>query len=125
MQWLGHHEFGLTDKPFCFERNKDNVITTYEPDNINYWLTLWIDTYRYLIDTEQPKCVFACYEKLCNYPEATLNGMLEFAGLPAESYKQSLEITPPPDKTVRDVDQGLSNKAASLYDSLCQRTNLS
>ena len=125
MQWLGHHEFGLTHKPFCFERNIDNVITTYEPDNINYWVTLWINTYRYLIDKEEPKSIFVCYETLCDQPKVTLSGMLDIAGLPTECDIQSLEIALPPDKIVRDVDQSLINKAAGIYDSLCQQTNLS
>ena len=50
--------------------------------------------------------------------------MLDIAGLPTECEIQSLEIALLPDKIVRDVDQSLINKAASIYDSLCQRTNL-
>ena len=42
MTWLGHHEFGLDHRPFRFgsyESDEKN------PDNINYWLGIWIDTH--------------------------------------------------------------------------------
>jgi hypothetical protein len=66
MTWLGHHEFGLDHRPFQFD---GSARPPYAPDTLNYWLTLWCDTYSWLERSKPEAARFVCYEDLCTRPE--------------------------------------------------------
>lgn len=82
MRWLGHHEYGLTHKPFYFGTDERKFKGVYKPDNFNYWLHLWARTYSYLMNTELKSSVFVCYEDLCNFPQETIRSLFESSELP-------------------------------------------
>lgn len=45
MQWLGHHEFGATHRPFMWA---NETVITGSPDTPDYWLARWIAAHRAL-----------------------------------------------------------------------------
>ncbi|VFM96876.1 MAG: hypothetical protein BECKG1743E_GA0114224_100961, partial [Candidatus Kentron sp. G] len=47
MQWLAHHEFGATHRPFAFGKNWKK--SGLDPETLDYWLERWIDVYQYLL----------------------------------------------------------------------------
>jgi len=55
MNWLGHHEFGATHKAFKFGNGFSMLETDYTPDKVNYWLTIWINTYQYILKSAPPR----------------------------------------------------------------------
>ena len=66
MNWLSHHEFGATHKPFHFVAHTK---TQGSFDHLDDWLHCWIGVYRYLLGLlEQgvPNLIPVCYETLCN-----------------------------------------------------------
>ncbi len=71
MNWLGHYEFGLGQKPFVFDPLNFDTIIKYSNDSINYWLTIWKDYYQYILDNPFGNVLLIQYEKLCN-PETRL-----------------------------------------------------
>lgn len=121
MQWLGHYEFGLTHRRFCFDDNGSESLADYRPDSINYWLSLWNSTYRYLIDTKPVNSVFVCYEDLCNYPMKTLSYLFELADLPSDANIEWTSFVPIRKNLAEDVDERLRSRGESIYAELLDR----
>jgi len=121
MCWLGHHEFGAAHKPFSFTGVPAN---TYQPDDINYWLSLWISTYHFLIETASPGAVFVCYEELCHDPATVLGKLFGAAGIPVEgSVHKSINLQP--EKTVSGADAGLIHQARQVYGKMLALSGVS
>ena len=66
MTWLAHHEFGSDHRAFQWN-DGDPIKGT--PEQLDYWLELWLRTYRYLGDNAPKECRFVCYETLCERSE--------------------------------------------------------
>ncbi len=49
MQWLGHHEFGATHRPFVWGEEQ----VTGDPDTPDYWLARWVSAHRALLAAAQ------------------------------------------------------------------------
>ena len=49
MNWIGHHEFGMNQKPFSLGNEKLlNEMMHYKKDDINFWLLTWLNYYSFL-----------------------------------------------------------------------------
>lgn len=66
MTWLAHHEFGADHRPFLFDGTNEDEKNTQD---LSYWLTIWINTYSYLMNNLPPQAVFLSYENLCDKTE--------------------------------------------------------
>jgi len=117
MQWLGHHEFGATHRPFMFS----NEAREFLPEDINYWLSVWINTYRYLLESAASDVHFVAFESLCAFPDKTLSHLFSCAGLPVDSRVPVEFIKPPRDKTAENIDEALLDEASRIYQSLSAR----
>ena len=64
MNLLGHFDFGLNHKNVnIYNKNQND----YHTNDSNYWLKLWIDVYKYLIEFYNFRNVkFICYEQFCD-----------------------------------------------------------
>jgi hypothetical protein len=60
MNYLGHHEFGLNQKPW------NNPIEFNDPNDINYWIEQWYLFYQHIFDKykDDNNCFFIIYEEL-------------------------------------------------------------
>jgi len=125
MEWLGHHEFGKTHRIFRFGEQWNVCLENATPDNINYWLALWINTYRYLLDTSPKDAVFVAYEELCNQPEKVLKILFLKANLTCDSDTLSKTIKPLKEKAVTGVHEALQQQAMQTYAHLLKRAGLS
>ena len=70
MNYLVHHEFGLSHKPMIlsnkFQRN-------YNLNDINYWLDQWINLYNFAKNNLIKIIIlFIFYEELCNHPKSIM-----------------------------------------------------
>ena len=79
MRWLGHHEFGLTHKPFIF--NEHSKVLSYDIMDINYWLTLWVEVYSYVQKHLPEKAFFVSYERLCQDPKCVMEKILKISNV--------------------------------------------
>lgn len=79
MNWLGHHEFGLNQKPFVFE--KENRFTHYKKDTLDYWLYSWINYYKKALEMQHANTVFVNYSEYCTKPNDVLSNILEKVGM--------------------------------------------
>jgi hypothetical protein len=117
MNWLGHYEFGTNHKPFFF-REKNFMENDYKPDNINYWLIQWINTYSYLKQSATNNSVFVCYERLCKYPEDTIKNIFQLSGISENIQSLKSTIRTPQIKTCHDIDEMLEKVASQLYSDI-------
>ena len=73
MNWLGHHEFGLNQKPFYLGNDRIfNELKNYTKEDINYWLLSWLNYYDFVSEKYNSKCIFFCYESFCENPKNEL-----------------------------------------------------
>jgi len=73
MNCLGHFEFGMNHKPFYFGDDESfNRLVSYSTWDINYWLLIWRNYYRYLLDNHTSNVVFFCFERYCSEPNEVL-----------------------------------------------------
>jgi hypothetical protein len=91
MNWIGHYEFGLNQKPF-FLNNKEifEQMSGYDKEDINYWLLSWLNYYSYVLGNYSEKCILFSHERFCKDPNATLSGILSKLNI----QNSNLEFTP-------------------------------
>ncbi|HKO87181.1 MAG TPA: sulfotransferase [Burkholderiales bacterium] len=70
MKWLGHHEFGLGHKPFCFAASAMNPTLT--PDRPDYWLDYWNAVHRYILTHDERTIHLVHHDTMCVEPQAFL-----------------------------------------------------
>jgi len=82
MNWIGHHEFGLNQKPF-FLKNEEifGHMSKYEKKDINYWLLTWLNYYSYVLDHYSENCILFSYEQFCKEPSTVMNRLLHLIEL--------------------------------------------
>lgn len=72
MDLLGHREFGIHMTPFCYPTDSKEWYKLYDCLTIDYWLSQWISSYKWIINKEYEKrknVFLISYEKLCNDEE--------------------------------------------------------
>lgn len=112
MTWLAHHEMGADHRPFVFGERPDRR----DPDDVNYWLRLWIDTYGYLRETAPKQAIFLGYERLCEHTGTVWGRLADRLGMPAASRPETL-------RTVRrepapELSPELLGEASELHRAL-------
>jgi hypothetical protein len=122
MRWLGHHEFGATHKPFRFAAATPASGAGRAATELNYWLGIWNDTYRYLLDIAPAASHFVCYEDLCESPAVALQGLCEAAAVRLDAGQLRATFTAAPVKMAEDADAGLLSQARDLYQALRTKT---
>lgn len=125
MHWLGHHEFGITHKPFVFENETHFSLADYETTDINYWLNLWTNTYDYLLKNAPSNSAFVCFEDLCEFPVKTLSYLFESMDLLLDENQLNQTFNIPPTKAAEGLNENLKNQAQEIYQALRKLTKLS
>ena len=118
MYWLGHHEFGMTHKPFRFGKEICPPLTDYTTNDINYWLIIWLNTYNYLFENVPKDSVFVCFEDLCESPADTLKYLFESANLLLDKNSIGETFKIPPKKDAEGIDENIINQAQDIYKDL-------
>lgn len=123
MDWLGHNEFGLNQKHFQF----DNVeFDDYDKDSLNYWLSSWINYYRYLLSLpENNNILLVSYKDYLADPKK----VVDFVAIQLDiSLDDTLSYTKF-DKKERPVieykySDDLYNRAKEIYESLLKKVSI-
>jgi len=121
MGWLGHHEFGGTQRPFQFGERWCVTAKDHHPENINYWLALWINTYRYLLDTAPVHTVFVGFEELCSRPQEVIRMLFSKANLSISDGSLAANIRAPQLKQIDGIDPELKKQALETYHDLSEK----
>ena len=116
MDWLVHCEFGNGHKPF-FRKASENFSTTQQ----EYWLELWITTYRYLLKQASDGIInlkLVSYEALCSDPYHIWSALADSANISTSLPTRISVSRPPPQPTQEGVDAKLLEQAEMLYQQL-------
>ena len=115
MNWLGHHEFGLNQKPFIFY-NSENIIDE-DKESMDYWLKSWINYYRYVLTINHPNTILVNYDSYCKNPKETIQTILKKIKMEANlpDYKPFNNPRVNDDKLSNDLQE----EALELYRQLC------
>lgn len=114
MNWLGHHEFGLNQKPFQFNDKNQNYIA--DKNSLDYWLQIWINYYSYILTIDKTGVVYVDYDIYCEKPKELLDNIFQRIGINIELP----QVTPYHNnrKVEFDCSEELKLKAYSLYNQL-------
>ena len=121
MEWLGHHEFGGTHRPFQFGERWRVTPIQNDPENINYWLALWINTYNYLLETASKDTLFLCFEELCREPQKVMSSLFAMANISVDNISIEGKFRAPSVMQVEAVNEALQQQALHIYRDLSVR----
>ena len=93
----------------------------HQPENINYWLALWINTYQYLFETVPEGTVFVDFEVLCRQPRQIINMLFSKATLPQGDLSIEQKIRVPKVRQDGNIDRELYEQAMQIYHKLSTR----
>jgi hypothetical protein len=119
MTWLAHHEFGLDHRPFRFDDEGAKRLAAYQPEQIDYWIELWRQTYGWLEHSAPKDAIFVCYEDLCRNADvwsrlAEISGV-ENVGEEHDAFSLSRVSVEAP------ANADLTEQAAAIYERLVDR----
>jgi hypothetical protein len=114
MNWLGHHEFGLNQKPFQFNDKNQNYIE--DKNTLDYWLQIWINYYSYILTINKIGVVYVDYDIYCKNPKELLENIFQRIGINVKLP----QVTPYHNnrKVELDCSEELKLKAYSIYSDL-------
>lgn len=93
MAWLGHHEFGLDHRPFCFA--KPLMDASLHPDDPNYWLDYWNAVYQHVLCLQNVRFHLVDHDTLRRHPQPMLRTMLAILGVQADAATLARLISAP------------------------------
>ena len=62
--FLGHHEFGLNQKVFNLEEEKQKNLSSLDKSTLDYWLLVWLQYYTYLLNKTDDSIEIILFEDL-------------------------------------------------------------
>lgn len=116
MDWLGHHEFGLGQRPFSLI-GRDLEKVQEKSEHLNYWISEWIQYYNRIKNLDS--ITLLSYEKFVQDPKGTLEAISD-----ATTVSLNTENVKVFDKKERDVkveESDLYTEAMSVYKLLYKR----
>lgn len=117
MNWLGHFEFGLNQKPFLFNDEKlFNKMQNYKKTDINYWLLSWLNYYSYVNSNIAENTIIFHYEAFCKQPSLILSNL--FDKLNIMSPPSNPEPFEPENRTIKGFDKGILKECTDIYEQL-------
>ena len=90
---LGHHEFGLNQKPFHFgDTSLNQALQASDPFQLDYWLLSWMNYYQYLRTLYTKNWQIVAFEDLCQHPNEIMESIFSKWNLKAnKSFINSYE----------------------------------
>jgi hypothetical protein len=120
MNWLGHFEFGLGQRPFFL--GDEVIFSEMERQlktDINYWLLSWKNYYGYALENAGGNAIIFNYERFCEDPAKALRVLferLEVTGTALGAAPFELVV-----RSAAGVDEGLLGECVVMYEALAAR----
>lgn len=112
MNWLGHHEFGLGQKPFVFE---GQPLEEQDRNSLNYWLERWVQYYFELQKIEGVTVI--PYGDFLTAPDRIVERIARSTGI-AVNADGIARFEKKSDTTLPEHSTELAHKAAAIYSAL-------
>ncbi len=117
MNWLGHNEFGLNQKPFFLENEQlFNRIHSYPKEDINYWLLSWLNYYSYILKHPHQRILLFSYDAFCKNPNKELDLLAQKIRL--IDLKFELPKFKPQKRTTKGIDKSILEECKKIYEQL-------
>jgi hypothetical protein len=114
MNWLGHFEFGLNQKPFFLGDEKIFAeMERRDKNDIDFWLLGWKNYYQYVAGPENSNQVFFNYDLFCSEPGAIMQALFEKLNIDSPPIK--VEPFSPPVRLVDNYDKNLLEECMLIY----------
>jgi hypothetical protein len=115
MNYLGHHEFGVSHKFFLFEKPR---LDSSKYTGNNYWLAQWINYYHYILELIERFNInlflMVPFNDWCEKKPNLIKTIEKFINIPIKDKS----IYQPKAKDFIQVDQNLSEIAQEIYNKL-------
>ena len=116
MDWLGHHEFGLGQRPFSLiGRDLENV--QEKSEHLNYWISEWIQYYNRIKNLDS--ITLLSYEKFVQDPKRTLEAISKATTVTLNT--EDVEVFNKKEREVKVEESELYTEAMSVYKLLYKR----
>jgi len=120
MNWLGHFEFGMNQKPFSLgDESADEQIRRYSKTDINFWLLTWKNYYGYIRTNVTDATILFDYERFCAYPGEMLSAL--FAEINLDAPVPAVTSFKPLIKEVERIDEDLLQECMVIYADLSRK----
>ncbi len=116
MNWLGHYEFGLNQKPFLLSNRQSN--SEFGPDCLEYWIAQWINYYSYALGFD--KVTLLSYQQFLQDPKSTISIISKYAGVAINT--DNLESFTKKKKEISCKNETLTKQAQDLYQILLKKS---
>ncbi|MBT8303737.1 MAG: sulfotransferase [Bacteroidia bacterium] len=118
--YLGHHEFGLNHKPFLLTSVFNEHRTKYSREDLNYWLSIWLNYYSYVLENYKDKFILIGFEDLIESPDS----VYEFISghINVNSNLQPGKKHKPSSYSSIDYDEDLMQNCMLVYKQLSELT---
>ena len=120
MNWIGHHEFGLNQKPFFLGNDLlFDEMMQHKKNDINFWLLSWLNYFSYLLTivnstvNERENLLLIQFEELCKYPNEVLFKLAEIIEL--ESFNFNLTSFVPKFRQCEEADPQIVARCNDIY----------
>ena len=115
MNMLSHYEFGKNHKPaFLSQYN-----SSYDPNNINYWLEYWIMVYSKILENIGHKDLnFLSFETLNQFPDKVIVNILnslKIININSKSFKNEIKNIKKKKFDHLQIDKNVLINADNLY----------
>lgn len=122
MNWLGHFEFGLNQKPFDLNNNEIfRAMENIPKSELDFWLLSWKNYYGFALENPEDSCLFFCYEEFCKSPSNVLQKLFPIIGVSGNTDR--IKPFNPSEKKVSGYSESLLNECIDLYKKLNLRFN--
>ena len=117
--FLGHHEFGLNQKPFSLDPIVSDRLRKFDKFELNYWLLSWLNYYKYLSDNFLMELVFIDFTSVCMYPLEVMKQLL--GDIPVSLTLEKIESYLPSKYPTLSCDIEILNECLLVYEVLLSR----
>jgi hypothetical protein len=122
MNWLGHFEFGLNQKPFDLNDNESfKAMENVPKSELDFWLLSWKNYYRFALENPEDSCLFFCYEEFCKAPSNVLQQLFPLLGVNANTDR--IKPFNPSVKKISGYSESLLIECNNLYNQIKVRFN--
>jgi hypothetical protein len=129
MNWIGHYEFGLKQKPFYLgDEELFNQMQQTGKEEINFWLLSWLNYYTYLLSVmeklqakgEGRNLLLIRYEDFCSKPNEVLGNLSEIIDLQGHSF--NLGSFQPKTRDCEGADTLILERCMIVYEKMGKLT---
>jgi hypothetical protein len=118
--YIGHHEFGLNQKPFQLDPEKLISNASTEKDTLNFWLKGWINYYSYIMEKHVDQIIPIAFEDICSNPSNTYAYIKHELNIESKYNIPDIYVAPLY-KYANDFSMKLAEEAMDIYAELSKK----